>query len=267
MFLYREDPSAAVYAIPQVSHAWLAWQLADHWGNRRFARPRPRAEVLAAILLHDSGWAEYDAAPVIDDDGRPRTFDRMEPVTHLEIWRKSVLHTAMHCRYAALLVAEHFAGFAAAKSADLLAAGDTAAARHAEAFRAEMERMQASWRETLGDDARYERCLDEAGREASRTLLAACDAVSVRLCAGFREPFEVRAMSAAFTPSGVHLERTDRRTWCARPWPLEGDRVRLQVEARRLPAARFESTEALREAVAWAPVDRLTFTLLRPSAR
>lgn len=267
MFLYREDATAALYAIPQVSHAWLAWQLADHWGNRRFARPRPRAEVLAAILLHDSGWTDYDAAPVIDGDGRLRTFDRMEPVTHLEIWRRSVLHTAMHSRYAALLVAEHFAGFAAAKSADLLAAGNTSAARHAEAFRAEMERMQASWRETLADDARYERGLDEAGREASRTLLAACDAVSVRLCAGFDVPFEVSAMSAAFTPCGIHVEPVERRTWCARPWPLEGDRVRLQVEARRLPAARFESNEAVREAVAWAPVERLTFTLVRPSAQ
>jgi len=266
MFLLREDDPAGPFAVPQVSHAWAAWQLAEHWGNRRFARPRPRAEVLTAIMLHDAGWTEYDAAPVVDDVGRPRTFDRMEAAAHVEIWRRSVARAAMHCRYAGLLVAEHFARFAESKTGDLLDAGDTLAARQAEAFRAEMERMQASWRESLSDDARYERYLDDSGREANRMLLVACDGVSVRLCAGMEGPFEVRGMTAGFTPATIHVEPVEPRVWKMQPWPLEGDKVRLQIEARRLPAARFESDDALREALARAPTERLTFTLLRPSA-
>ena len=55
MFLFRSTEPAAVLAIPQASHAWLAWQVAQHWGNRRIARPTLRAEVLAAVMLHDSG--------------------------------------------------------------------------------------------------------------------------------------------------------------------------------------------------------------------
>ena len=69
MFLHRERESSGALLIPQSSHAWLAWQLASHWGNRRFVRPAPRAEVLAAVLLHDSGWTEFDTDPGIDSTG------------------------------------------------------------------------------------------------------------------------------------------------------------------------------------------------------
>ena len=62
--------------MPQASHAFAAWQIADHWGNRRFARAAPRAEVLAAVLLHDAGWTEFDRRPSVDPHGRIHTFDR-----------------------------------------------------------------------------------------------------------------------------------------------------------------------------------------------
>ncbi len=69
MFIYREGDPSGTYLIPQTSHAWLAWQVAEHWGNRNFARPAPRAETLAAVLLHDSGWTESDGAPLLDEGG------------------------------------------------------------------------------------------------------------------------------------------------------------------------------------------------------
>ena len=125
MFLHDTGDPARTIAIPQASHAWLAWQLAEHWGNRRFNRPLPRAEVLAAVMLHDSGWNDFDVAPGIDDDGRPKTFDRMDVETHLEIWRKSVGRAALVSRYAGLLVANHFCRMAEVKTADLLSRGDT----------------------------------------------------------------------------------------------------------------------------------------------
>ena len=49
MFLFREGDPTGTYLIPQASHSWLAWQVAEHWGNRTFVRPAPRAEVLAAV--------------------------------------------------------------------------------------------------------------------------------------------------------------------------------------------------------------------------
>ena len=265
MFLHRTD--GASYLIPQVSHAWLAWQIASHWGNRAFSRPAPRAEVLAAVLLHDGGWSEADAHPELDADGRPLTFDRMPSARRLEIWRSSVLRAAMHCRYAGLLVSHHFAVMAADASSSALAGGDTDAARRTEAFRAEMERLQAAWREDLAEDARYQAYLDGPGWLANTVLLRACDRVSVWLCARLESPFTVDGHTAAGKGRAVRLEAVGGDRWKVSPWPLQGDRIRLQCEGWRLPEAEAASGRSLHDIVKAGPATRLSFTLLRPSAR
>ena len=55
-----------------------------------------------------------------------------------------------------LLVAAHFGVLVERKTAVLLERGDTNGARSAQAFRAEMERLQAAWREALTADSRYQ---------------------------------------------------------------------------------------------------------------
>jgi len=266
MFLHDTGDPARTIAIPQASHAWLAWQLAEHWGNRRFNRPLPRAEVLAAVMLHDSGWTEFDASPGIDPDGRPRTFDRMDVASHLEIWRKSVDWTALNSRYAALLVARHFLEMADVKTVDLLNRGDTTSARLAESFRAEMERREASWIEGLAVDARYQDCLEGPRRQSNADILTLADRISVFLCATLAEQFEIAApiVEGDFAP--VKLTAMDRTHWRVEPWPMEGDRVRLQCEGRLLPRTSFDSAEEFHGVLHRAPVERVNFTLLRSSA-
>lgn len=266
MFLYREHDPSGPLLITQVSHAWLAWQVAEHWGNRGFARPAPRAEVLAAVLLHDGGWTDFDGDPGVDEDGRPITFDRMPVAAHLEIWRSSVARAAAHSRYAGLLVAAHHSGLVDRKTGALLDRSDTTGARAAQAFRAEMERLQATWREGLTADPRYRPYLEGAAWEASSALLEACDRISVYLCGELGAPFTV----TAHTPSGdlqeVRMSSEDGVTWRVQPWPLEGDRVRLHCEGRRMAGVHLASREALSEALRRAPTERLTFVLERPSA-
>jgi len=266
MFLYRTSDPASVLAIPQTSHAWLAWQLAQHWGNRRIARPALRAEVLAAVLLHDVGWTEFDADPGVDREGRPRTFDRMPLADHLEIWRASVRRAATFSRYTGLLVANRFSDLVELKSASLLESGDTAGGRSAEAFRAEMDRLLASWRESLGLDPRYAGYLDGEPWLVNAGLREACDKLSVCLCAHLGSPFTLVGRSPSGGPEQVQVSRIEHARWKMTPWPLEGDRLKIQVEGFRLGSARFASGEELRNALARAPVERLTFTLQRPSA-
>ncbi len=266
MFLYTGDDPIRTLAIPQASHAWLAWQLAEHWGSRRFSRPQPRAEVLAAVMLHDSGWTEFDLAPGVDGEGRPRTFDRMEVETHLNVWRRSVDRAALHSRYAALLVARHFADMAEVKTADLLERGDTASARLVESFRAEMDRRQVSWEETLAPDTRYQDCLGGPRRQSNADILTLADRVSVVLCASLASEFEIAAPTVGGDAQPVKLAAIDRAHWRVDPWPMEGDRVRLQCEGRLLPVTRFDSAVEFHEVLQRAPVDRLSFTLMRSSA-
>ena len=97
-------------------------------------------------------------------------------------------------------------------------------------------------------------------------LLEACDRVSVSLCGALGSPFEVTAKTPTGDAEEIVFQRMNDTSWRVRPWPLEGDRLRLQVEGRRLPTTRFASAEEMREALARAPARRLTFTLMRPSA-
>jgi hypothetical protein len=97
-------------------------------------------------------------------------------------------------------------------------------------------------------------------------VLEACDRLSVYLCASLGSPFTVTGLTPDGAPEPIRFERADDRRWRVRPWPLEGDRLRAQVEGRRLGRKRFGSAEELRQALAHAPVERLSFELVRPAA-
>ena len=266
MFIYREGDPSGTYLIPQVSHAWLAWQVAQHWGNRSFSRPAPLPETLAAVLLHDCGWSDFDDSPTIDEDGRPRAFDRMPVAEHLALWRKSVSRCAQHSRYAGLLVAAHFAGMAERRLRDLLDRDDNASARLTQTFVAEMEGLERGWREGLGADARYQAFLSGHPRLVNARLLDACDRISVYLCASLPSPFDVQGERATGETATVTFETVDDTTWRVHPWPLQGERLRLHCEGRRLASSSFASLPEFQETIAHAPTVRLAFTLLRASA-
>jgi hypothetical protein len=171
----------------------------------------------------------------------------------------------MFSRYAGLLVANRFADLVELKSASLIEKGDTAGGRAAEAFRAEMDRLLASWRESLRADARYGPYLDGEAWAVNAGLLEACDMLSVCLCAALGSPFAITGRGADGGPHKIEVSRIESFRWRMRPWPLEGDRLKIQVEGRRLGTARFAGGDELRRALAHAPVERLTFTLQRPA--
>lgn len=266
VFLHAPDDASGPLLIPQAAHAWMAWQVASHWGNRRAAAPAPRPEMLAAVLLHDSGWTEFDRAPIVDDDGRPVTFDRMPPSEHLAIWTACVDRAEQHSRYAALLVASHFARMAAHKDSDLGERGLERPREGVQAFREAMDGRIAAWRSELVRDPRYRAFLDGNGWRTNTLLLAACDRISVFLCADLGERFAAEVLDGDGQTLRVTFTGEGSRRFRVRPWPLEGSRVALHCEGWRLPRARFADDTELRTALAEAPRERLRFELLRPSA-
>jgi hypothetical protein len=266
MFIHRRGDPEANFLIPQTSHAWLAWQVACHWGNRRFVRPAPQAETLAAILLHDSGWVEFEDNPGIDGDGRPRAFDQMPVERHLEIWRSSVHRAAQYSRYAGLLVAWHFSELADAKRRRALEAGETDAAALAEEFASDMSARSEDWRTMLGRDPRYQRFLTGSGWTANTSLIAACDLIALWLCASWPSPFTASAAGPSGAEQTIRFDEISPSTWRVRPWPLQGDQLRVHCEGRRVAASPFAGAEEFREAFDAAPRERLDFTLLRSSA-
>ncbi len=103
-----------------------------------------------------------------------------------------------------------------------------------QSFGAEMDRLERSWREELGTDARYQPYLEGPGRQVNSRLLDTCDRISVYLCASLPAPFEVWAQNAAGDTEVIGFEMVNDTTWRVQPWPLEGERLTLQCEGRRI---------------------------------
>lgn len=104
------DAGDAWQLVCQTDHADLARQLAEAWGNDRFARPEPYAPLVRAAQRHDDGWAVWDPHPRIDDDGAPQSFLTVRAPVHLAFYRAAVEVLAEEDPATGLLVSMHMSG-------------------------------------------------------------------------------------------------------------------------------------------------------------
>ena len=105
--LVRLDEEGAL-AIGQLSHSWLAGQLARAWGNARFGEVEPREEITLGAEQHDIGWALFDLEPRLSETtGLPRSFLELTPQEHLGIWRDAPEQLLSQSLHAALVVSLH----------------------------------------------------------------------------------------------------------------------------------------------------------------
>ncbi|HVN31804.1 MAG TPA: DUF3891 family protein [Thermoanaerobaculaceae bacterium] len=242
-------------AIAQSAHAMLAFQIADHWGNRFTPRPTPRAEVLAAVLLHDAGWDGREEPPRLADDGRPVAFDTVPGGEREAIWDSAVERAAVRGRYVAYLVSHHVSTLA----------GFGGEGVHRE-FLARQEALRARLREELASDPRYAEALASGPDEVNRSVLRLADAIAVHLATGPEGTVRLPNLPRRGGLAPLTLSKVAEGTYRLRPWPLVGRRLTVTAEGRLLPGRRFRDEASL--AAAWrdAATVRLSWTLLATGA-
>ncbi|MBV9193691.1 MAG: DUF3891 family protein [Solirubrobacterales bacterium] len=240
-----------VIAIAQPSHAWLSGQLARAWGNERFGAVEPHAEVCLAAEQHDLGMGPWDAAPERNPaTGLPFAFTEMPVALHLRQWREGPERLLMQSRYAALLASRHGSRLQRRRTRAELAAEE------ADAVRAYLDGQRAF-------EARLQSSLAAAPEllERNHQLLWTWDFLSLALCLDWAP---TTAHDVPTTGEPVELELIpaggDFRLRLE-PWPLRRPAFSVRCEGRRL-RGRYESDEALREALAEAPWEALEFELV-----
>ena len=103
------DGTSRWLLISQIEHAHLAGQLATHWALEPFAPIAARPEVIAAIVHHDDGWAQWEKSPAVDPNiGRPLSFMEMPLTESLAVWSESSARAAALGNLASSMVANHF---------------------------------------------------------------------------------------------------------------------------------------------------------------
>lgn len=96
---------ADVHLITQPDHAQLAATIIEH-AVTLAARPR-RDAILLAVAEHDNGWAEEDAAPIVNPaTGRVADFVNVTLAVRHRVWPRAIHRLEEH-PWTAALVAQH----------------------------------------------------------------------------------------------------------------------------------------------------------------
>jgi hypothetical protein len=244
-----------VVALPQSAHAFVAFQIAEHWGNRLTPRPSPRLEVLVAVLLHDAGWDGREDPPRRAADGRPLAFDTIPGGEREPVWASAVERASVRGRYVAYLVSHHVSTLAA------LSPEGT----HRE-FLARQESLREGLRGELVADPRYAAALSASADRVNRAVVRLADAIAVHLAAGLQGTVHLPDLPRRGGSAPLTLTQVKERTYRVRPWPLVGQRLVVSAEGRLLESSSFPDDASLKEAWQGAATLRLTWTLLSPGA-
>jgi len=251
-----------ILVVAQPDHARLAGVFA------RAGHQKPNPSLLAAAHHHDDGWLTWEAAPTIDERGRPHDFLTVPMDERVAIYRRGIDLVAGADPYAGLLTSMHFSRLLAEGLGSL----EGAPRRVAEAFLAGQVAWEVRTRRELGEPS---------GAEADYLLLRGFDFLSLLLC---MRPLEELA-GTTLPPIHERSEEPARPTAIdvvdgrvvLDPYPFgpakhtgpEGstgnEALDVAVEARLLPATTFDSDQAYRSALAAAPVEELRFTLTPPA--
>lgn len=205
--------------ITQPDHAQLSGRIIEHAVALR-GHPR-RDAILLAVAEHDNGWAEEDAAPIVNPaTGFPADFITVPVAVRHRVWSRAIQRLARH-PWSAALVAEHaliiYDRFRVEDGWTLFFSG-------LEASRDQMIRASGLTSTELMSDYVFVRL---------------GDLISLLFCMGVLQPQHIGDWSVHVTGDRVVVA----------PDPFGGRSIPIEVTAREIPDRIFESDDELRACV------------------
>jgi hypothetical protein len=232
MIVREEDGKLVI--ITQIVHADLSRQIAAHWGNDSFEKPRPMADMVAAASSHDDGWWFWDDNPLLDPGTkRPYDFYKLPMTYELKIHQDTVDRVRDKEPYTRLMVSMHRSGlcyerYGTEKGWETRAKNQI----HPEVkdFADRQEKWQEETKRVLSKDKRYHDHIDETHVWTNYKLLEVWDRLSLFVCWNrveaklFPTPKEYgqRDVELVFTRSGDRTVRID-------PWPFDEEAFRVNL--------------------------------------
>ena len=108
----QKASSEEYWVVTQPDHARLSGSIAASFDRKKFPLLTP--EVVAAIGLHDEGWAQFEGSaaamrkPARGSDGKPMTFLDAAPGTFLKAWAGSIHAASKTSPAGEYIVSAHF---------------------------------------------------------------------------------------------------------------------------------------------------------------
>ena len=263
----RLESETGWWLVTHPDHARLAGAFATRWGNARFAKPEPRAQVLHGIHVHDDGWAVRDAHPTVTREGKPSAFSRelvgkyaafeeIDLAEYLAVRERAVEQVADP--YAALLVSMHTYNLLTAHADRTTIAAEQLPLL--DAFLECLMRRQEGLRASIREDSRLS---PDEGSEGNILrnfrLLQACDNLSLLSCVAYTEPATLLHPLATNDggASGVAVQALGPRRFRLEPYPFDEADLTFAVPARHVEGHRFADSGELECRFAEARVESL----------
>ena len=273
--MLRLETETGWWLITHPDHARLAVAFAEKWGNKTFASPEPRLQVLLGIATHDDGWAARDAQPQITRKGLPSAFsielvgkysafEEIDLADYLAVRERAVSVVAEADPYAALLVSLHTYNLLTERAdRSTIVAAQLALL---DAFLERQRMLQQDLHSRISRDERYS--VDEIAWPRIQDhfrLLQATDNLSLLSCVDYRQPASL--LHPLPTISGAHrevvVESLDRRHFRLTPYPFTEPELSFKLPARHVEGKHFESSAALQERFNAAPINELLVTITK----
>lgn len=259
--IVREMPNGQVLCLNQTTHAHMAAQFCQHWGNADFEPPTPHAEVMLAIAQHDNGWYEWELQPRLCANGYPMDFlQDDDPLGKLNLWRLSVSRVYSQHPYAALLVGRHAAWLyqgALSQVADPVVRGQVVA------FIEEQLALPDRVRRLFHEDPTFSAWLTDEVLDANTRLLQFGDFAVLQIAIPWGNQ-RVMPQCPLNHREQVDIQmRYDEQTIHFDPWPFGVDRFTVTIHGKLLSEHHFADEPAYHAALAAAPLHQLCWDVVR----
>ena len=276
--MIRREDQADFLLITQHDHALISGELAEAFGNNRFATPQPAEQAIMGIRLHDCGWPLHDDQPTLNKEGKPLDVFETTPAIGLKVWTASADRAAQQDPYAGLLVSLHVLSLSVFTTTqtpfehekwELEDGPDKFAVikfQQKEIERQEKLRMKLGLRTDRPTHHKQPQEVTQKKEDQltfNFRLLQAMDMISLAACCT-KPP-------AAWTQDVfTHAGGTTLRLALARqganvlvdPWPFARRAIELKIPVTRLPGQTYGDVEAFRAAYAAGQTEVLTCTIL-----
>lgn len=276
--MLRIEDAAHWLLITHQDHARLAGELAEVWGNRDFAAPQPRGDVLVAVSRHDDAWRERDAQPRVGRDGRPAAFstdlvgrytafEDIELADYLRVRGQATETVAAENPFAAILVSMHTLNLLT-EQADLRSLSAADLELHRRFVTLQQARQQQLIR-LVSSNAGQSVPSASAQRDQAFRFLQVCDNLSLVLCVRYSQPIELRHRHPTRDGTSTTLQCVPLGgdVYQVHPYPFASDELSLRVPFRRVPKLPYATDTALRTAYAQSKTEWLRITVVRKGAR
>jgi hypothetical protein len=262
--MLRLETETGWWLVTHPDHANLAGAFATHWGNKLFAAPQPRTNVLLGIHVHDDGWALRDASPTITRQGKPSAFsselvgkysafEEIDLSDYLAVRERAVQQISAKDAYAALLVSMHTYNLLTARADRTTIA--PAQLPLLDDFLTRQQQLQKTLR-ALTEST------DEAIEDNFR-LLQATDNLSLLTCVDYAAPATLLHPMRKTDGSQAEIQviPEGNRTFGLRPYPFAEPTLTLTFPARHITGKTFVTSANLQHQFTNAPIELLAVTV------